>query len=563
MPASRRDFLHAAGATALAMATTREVHAGQRVDVPVHEPGAAPPDIVTPYFGRKPVATGTGGVVVTSNPHASRAAIDILKAGGNACDAALCAAVTQSVTEPHMTTITGMLSMLYYDAASGQLSYLNGGMNAPLAPLTGFSPGDLAGGRGAGVPGWWGGFEAAHARFGSRPRAELMRPAITYARDGFPIYPFLYAEMFAQLDTIGLSPTGRGIYMPQGALLPPGATLRQPEAADTLERLAVEGNRFWTGEFARAYCEVVKKAGGVIVPEDFERYEVRWVTPAHSTYRGYDVYGSPPPDNGGTHVIEALNMLEQFDLQRMGPPTASGETLYWMNRIVNETYEEGSKHTDPATHDVPTDFLVSKEYAAMRLKLMRMAPPRQPAPPPPPGSNHVTVIDQRGNVATILHSVMSLPWQNGLFAKGVSIAASGTHFFRIMPRPGERATVFVAPTLIMKNGRPVLAAGSPSVGLLQNIVQNTVNILDFGMSVEESVLRPRFGGPASVAGTNYIEVDVDEKVRDAAARLGARWYVTSPWHFMNGTYEGIHIDPASRVASACADPRRCGMAYAV
>lgn len=556
MPASRREFLHAAGATALALAAPGDARALEGAPLPA--------DVVTPYFGRKPVARGTDGVVVTSNPHASRAAIDILTGGGNACDAALCAAAVQTVTEPHMTTITGMLSMLYFDAASGKLSYLNGGMNAPLAPLTGWSPADLGTGRGAGVPGWWGGFEAAHARFGSRTRADLMRAAVTYAREGFPIYPFLYAEMFAQLDTIGMTPTGRSIYMPQGALLPPGATLRQPEAADTLERLAAEGNRFWKGEFARAYSEAVKGAGGVITPEDFERYDVRWVDPAHSTYRGYDVYGSPPPDNGGTHVIESLNMLEQLDLHRMGPPTASGETLYWMNRIVNEAYLDGAKHTDPTTHEVPIDYIVSKEYAASRLRLMRMSAPKRPTPAPPPGSNHITVIDKRGNVATILHSVMSLPWQNGLFAKGVSIAASGAHFFRIMPSPGDRATVYVAPTLIMKGGRPVLAAGSPSVGLLQNIVQNTVNILDFGMSVEESVLRPRFGGPSvTVPGANYIEVDLDEKVRSAAEKLGARWFVTSPWHFMNGTYEGIHVDPSSRIASACADPRRCGMAYAV
>ena len=552
----RRDFLQAAGTAAVSLAASREA----RADVLE----AAASDVVTPYFGRKPAARGANGMAITSNPHASQAAIDLLKAGGNACDAALCASAVQTVTEPHMTTITGMLSMLYFEASSGKLSYLNGGMNAPLAPLPGFSPGDLARGRGAGVPGWWSGFEAAHTRFGTRPRTEVMRAAIRYAREGFPIYPFLYAEMFAQLDTIGMTPTGRSIYMPQGALLPPGSILRQPEAADTLEALASAGSAFWTGEFARAYSQAVKEAGGVITPEDFERYRVRWVEPAHSTYRGYDVYGSPPPDNGGTHVIESLNMLELLDLQRMGPPTASGETLYWMNRIVNEAFTEGGKHTDPATHDVPIDFIVSKEYAAMRLKMMRMTPPKAPSPAPPPGSNHVTVVDGRGNVATILHSVMSLPWQNGLFAKGVSIAASGAHFFRIMPLPGERATVYVAPTIIMKGGKPVLAAGSPSVGLLQNIVQNTVNILDFGVPIEESVLRPRFGGPSTtVPGANYIEVDMDPKVRDAAEKLGARWFVTSPWHFMNGTYEGIHIDPASRMATASADPRRCGMAFAV
>jgi gamma-glutamyltranspeptidase/glutathione hydrolase len=562
MAPDRRDFLWQAATAAAAMTVPRGAHA---MAGPPDPAGGAPDGIVTPYFGRKPVARGRNGVVVTSSPHATRAAVELLRAGGNACDAALCASITQCVTEPHMTTITGMLSMLYYDAATGRYSYCNGGVNAPLAPLPGFNPGDLQGGRGVGVPSFWAACEAARARHGTRPVAELMRPAIRYAREGFPIYPFLYAEMFAQYDTIGRTEAGRRIYMPEGAILPPGAVLRQRELADTLERLQQEGSAFfYQGEFARAYCEVVRDAGGVMTPEDFARFEVRWMEPARGTYRGYDVIGSPPPDNGGTHIIESLNMLELLDLARMGPPTESGETLYWMNRIVNEAFTDGARHTDPATHEVPVDYITSKAYAAGRLRLMRMTPPRPVAPAPPPGSNHVTVVDGRGNVATILHSVMSLPWSNGLFAMGASIAASGAHFFRVMPSPGGRGTLYVAPTIIARNGRPVLAAGSPSVGLLQNIVQNTVNILDFGIPIEESVLRPRFGGPNPAGpGTNYIEVDLPGKVRAAAERLGARWHVTTPWHFMNGTYEGIHLDPATGVAAACADPRRCGMAEAV
>jgi gamma-glutamyltranspeptidase/glutathione hydrolase len=122
-----------------------------------------------------------------------------------------------------------------------------------------------------------------------------MRPAIRSAHEGFPIYRFLYAELFAQYDTIGPTEAGRRIDMPQGALLPPGATLRQRELADTLERLQQDGSAFFCqGEFARAYGEVVRDAGGVMTPEDFARFEVRWLAPARGTYRGGDVIGSPP-----------------------------------------------------------------------------------------------------------------------------------------------------------------------------------------------------------------------------------------------------------------------------
>jgi gamma-glutamyltranspeptidase/glutathione hydrolase len=184
---------------------------------------------------------------------------------------------------------------------------------------------------------------------------------------------------------------------------------------------------------------------------------------------------------------------------------------------------------------------------------------------PPPGSNHLTVVDGKGNVATVLHSVMALPWSNGLFVDGVSVAASGGHFFRVMPKPGDRATAYVAPNIVFKDKKPVLASGSPSVGLIPNVLQNTLNILEFGIPIQESVKRPRFGGSSvspSHAGQNYIEVDLDEKVRAEAVKRGCKYHVTSPWHFMNGSFEGIHLD-SSGTMRASADPRRCGMAEGV
>jgi gamma-glutamyltranspeptidase/glutathione hydrolase len=181
-----------------------------------------------------------------------------------------------------------------------------------------------------------------------------------------------------------------------------------------------------------------------------------------------------------------------------------------------------------------------------------------------PGSNHVTVVDGGGNVATILHSSMSYPWTNGLFAEGVSIAASGGHFTRVMPRPGHRASAYVAPNIIFKDGRPILASGSPSVGLIANILQNAINILDFGIPIEASVHRPRFGGWASGSrGTNYVEVDLDPAVRDEVAKRGVSFEVVNPWGFHQGSFEGIYRDPRTGLLSACADPRRCGHAEGV
>lgn len=560
-PPSRRRFLRTTGAGLAAAALA-----------PSRSPAAVLPDaaerrrlIDLAHFGRKTPAEGTGGMAVTSHPLATREAVEVLRRGGNACDAALAASITQTVVEPHMTTITGCLSQLYFDAASGETTYVNGNVNTPMAPLPGFGAHDLATGRGVAVPGWWGGFEAAHDRHGSLPRKDLMAGAIAYARDGFETHPFLWGEIFIQSEKIGRTAAGREIYFEDGAVPRPGAMLYQKRAADTLERLAEEGNDyFYRGDFARRMCEVVQGAGGVLTPDDFARWEARWQDPAWGTYRGLEIAGSPPPDNGGTHLIEMLHMLEFLDLERLGPPTESAESLLQMVRVSHLVYQEGARQNDPESHPLPLETILSKDYARMRFDLLQMGHPvsSESEPPPPAGSNHVTVVDAAGNVSTILHSCMSYPWSNGLFAEGVSICAAGAHFLRVMPRPGHRISAYVAPNIVFRGGRPVMASGSPSVSLLQNCLQNTLNVLEFGVPVGDSVNRPRFGGPSlTTPGAVLIEADFPESVREAVARRGIRFDVVNPWNWHHGSFEGIHLDAAG-MRRACGDPRRCSMAEA-
>lgn len=516
-------------------------------------------------FGRKTPASGKKGMVICSHPLASQAGVDLLKAGGNAADAALATSVCQTVVEPHMTGITGVLSMLYFDAKTGQTTYVNGSAARPMADLPGFGPADMAGGRGVAVPGFWAGFEAAHAKHGSATRAAVMAAAIDYAREGFEIHPFLWGEIFTQFHMIALTPRGQEIYMKNNTLPRPGDLLVQKRAADTLEALLAEGDEyFYRGAFAKELVDTVQAAGGVLTLDDMAMYEARWQEPSEGTYRDYRVIASPPPDHGGSHMIEILNMVELLDLQKLGPPTDSPEALFHMSRIAQQVYLDGSKQHDPATHVLPMDILLSKEYAQMRFELMQMDQSLDESDvPPPPGSNHVTAVDAEGNVATILHSCMSYPWSNGLFAGGVTIVAAGAHFNRVMPGPGDRISAYVCPNIIFDGDRPVLASGSPSVSLLQNILQNTVNILDFNIPIADSVNRPRFGGGSyTKPGTLLVEVDLDPQVRDAAARRGIRWDTVNPWNWHHGSFEGIHMT-ADGNASACGDPRRNAMAIAV
>lgn len=517
--------------------------------------------VASARFGRKPRANGEAGMAITSHPISTRIATDVLRRGGNACDAALAAAAAQTVVEPHMTTITGVLGLLWHEGATGETTYLNASIDAPLAPLPGFSNADLATGRGVAVPGWFAGFDAAASRWGTLTRAELLAPAIRLAREGFEVHAFLYGMLFWQAAVVGKRPEGREIYFRDGRPIEPGELLVQARAADTLDRLAELGSEeFYRGEFAQRFCDVVQGAGGVITRADLERYEVRWQAPARGTYRDYEVVGSPPPDAGGMHVIEALNMLELLDLAKLGHPTESAETLYQMMLISQAVVDDGRKLGDPATHDVPMDLLTSKEHARMRLALLQMGSAREATPPVHPGTTHVTVVDREGNAASLLHSCSAMPWENALFVDGISICAAAGHFLRVMPRPGERSTKYVAPSMLLKHGKPALVMGSPSVSIVANLIQNTVNLVDFGLDIEESVSLPRYGNASTVALP--IEVDFEEDLRDSVAKRGLRTELVSPWNMHLGSFEGIWIDPETGERSACADPRRSGAAEA-
>jgi len=177
-------------------------------------------------------------------------------------------------------------------------------------------------------------------------------------------------------------------------------------------------------------------------------------------------------------------------------------------------------------------------------------------------------VDRDGNIATVLHSVMSSAWSNGLIVDGMNLWAGGVHFFRNMPKPGDRGTCYVAPHIIFDaDGTPVLAAGSPSVGLIPNCVTNALNILDFGMDIETSVHQPRIGGPTygadSLAPDAFsLEVDCGTPEIHAGVReRGLKMELVNPWNYHSGSYEGVYIG-TDGFASACADPRRTGAAVA-
>jgi gamma-glutamyltranspeptidase/glutathione hydrolase len=516
-------------------------------------------------FGRKKGVNGKKGIAVSSHPLVSHEAVKILEAGGNAADAALAASMVQAVVEPHMTTLTGVFSMLYHDAAKGKTTHVNGSCNAPLAtkredfPLAKITA--LAGtAKGALVPGFWGGFETAHKQFGRLPIKKLTQSAIRYAREGFEVNPFLWGEIFEAADKIAASDDGREIYFRDKGLIRPGELLVQRKLADVITRLSEEESRyFYHGEFARNYCKTVQAAGGIVTEEDFARYEAMIQEPVEGTFRGYTIKASPAPDYGGELLVEMFQLAELFDFSKYGPICRSYESTLKAMQIIGEVIS--THYREHLAYKVtPLETRLSKSFTAERFARLKGKPMTILDPPPKPGSNHLTVVDKDGNVATVLHSVMSMPWSNTLFTDGVSICAAVLHYASGVPDPGQRIQARIGPNIFFKDGKPLLASGSPSVSLLDNIFQNTINILDFGMVPEESVHLPRFGGYSlNKPGSLLIENDYDPDIIKGIEKLGINFDKVRPWQFHMGSFEGVYIDPAG-TRHACGDPRRAGQA---
>lgn len=554
MKCGRRDFLKKAMAgAAIAGVSSFEFLSSQTPITHIQSRGGDTTSdrerkrlIAEAQFGRKTPARSKEGMVICSHPLATREAIKVLKSGGNACDAGLCASITQTVIEPHMTGITGIFSLLYYDAATQKITCVDAGWQAPQTPLEKGRRADMKTGRAVAVPGFWAGFEEAHKRLGSKPIKDIMAAAIRYAREGFETHPFLWGEIFATCHRVGLTEQGREMFMPQNALLRPGEKLYQKRAADTLERLSMEGSDFfYRGKFAEEHCRVVQEVGGTLTKEDFASYQPSWLDPIWGTYRGYEI------TSGGAFFINALKKTEQMDLEKLGPPTDSFETFYEMIRIISGF---GMARKKKDKNKIDTIHYLGTPHPYKNGG-------------PIPGSCQVTVVDKEGNIASILHTSNAFPWENALFANGVTICSGGGYLALYKPKSGRPAVSFstaAIPNIIFKNKKPILASGSPSVSLFPNILQNTTNILDFNIPIEESVNRPRFGGFSyEKSGMFLIEADFNESIRKQAEAKKMRFDVVNPWNWHHGSFEGIYIEPETGMMRACGDPRRCSKAEGV
>lgn len=571
----------------------------------------------------RPAVTGLNGLITSGHPLASMSGMQILQRGGTAADAAVAVLATLNQVEPMMSGAGGNGFFTFYDAASGEVYSLNATGAAPRSLDTSLlEPDEMHRGIKAGVvPGLFGGWIALLERFGMMSLGEVLEPAIMYAERGHAIDPYvshsieLNQLLFERHDTTG------AVFLPGGELPRGGQVMRYPQLALTLRKL-VEAedtaratgasrsrglqaafDRFYKGDIAREMSRFYQRNGGLFTRRDFSEYEPKWTEPVQTTYHGYDIYSSPVTSRGGLEVMMQLNLVEPFNLSEMAHNSA--EMLHAVVESIKLAKSDVYHYAaDPAVTDVPTSGLLSKGYADTRRKLIRVDQP-EAMPYPPPGkpvgvsnlsatvlgvvddmdsanelsyagsTTSFTVVDQDGNVV-VGTPTLGTTWGTGVVVGNTGlIFNNGTRHGSTAPyrdhvnhaRGGQIPVLNNAPTLVMKNGKFVLALGTPGGETIgQTQFQVLLNVLDYGMSIQEAIEAPRIAleaDPNFYRAGSDITVQLEGRIAQQVAvdleAMGHSVAVTGEWTF--GNMQGVLSNPDTGTLTAGADPRR--MSYAI
>ncbi|WP_374458101.1 gamma-glutamyltransferase [Nocardioides sp.] len=507
------------------------------------KPSASAPDLRP--TAKDPTAIGKGGAISTVDPEASAAGLKVLKQGGNAVDAAVAAAATLGVTEPYSAGIGGGGYFVYYDAKTGKVRTLDGRETAPnkmpqdafIDPATGkaynFTPELVTSGVSVGTPGTLATWDKALANWGTLSLADALAPATKVATRGFKVDETFRQQTLDNKERFAAFKDTRKLFLPKGDAPAVGSVFRNPDLAATYDLIAAKGtSAFYRGPLARLMSDVVRKPRttkntelpvpkGYLTPRDLRDYKVRSQKATRTSYRGHDVYGMAPSSSGGTTVGEALNILERYDLSAMTPEQA----LHHYLEASALAYADRGKYVgDPAFVDVPVKRLLDDKYAAERA--CSLNPAKAATKPVAAGTptsydgvctpttakgetdadtenistTNLTVADKWGNVVEYTLTIE----QTG--GSGITVPGHGfllnnelTDFSTVYDaadpnriQPGKRPRSSMSPTIVLKDGKPFLALGSPGGStIITTVLQMLVNRIDLGMTIEEAIAAPR------------------------------------------------------------------------
>lgn len=533
-------------------------------------------------YGR--AATGKNGVVAAAKPEASQVGVDILKKGGNAVDAAVATAFALGVLEPNASGIGGGGFMIVKLANMKEAVVIDFRETAPGASKPDMYKFDdkgkvvnnasVVGGLANGVPGEVAGLLYAFDHFGSKKltRAQVLQPAIAWANKGIPVTINLASIIKDNFETIKKFPACATIYLKDGLPYEIGDTIKNPDLANTLKLVAAKGaDAIYKGEIAQKIAEEVQKQGGIITAEDLANYKVQVRKPVVGTYRGYTIMSVPPASSGGTHLIELLNILENFDLKATGYGSPASAHLW--SESMKLIFADRSKYmADTAFVKVPLQGLTSKVYAkelAAKITLdksMESATAGDPSKFESGSTTSLSVMDKMGNMVAITKSI------NYFFGSGVLVPGTGfimnDHMddFVLKPgsvnsvEPGKRPLSSMSPTLVLDpKGRAFMTIGSPgATRIFPTVAQVISNVIDYNMPLQEAILAPRYFQMAS--GALNVEGRVSLNTFNKLGPLGHTLTTRSDWDPYFGGVHAVMFNYDTRTLMGGADPRRDGQA---
>ncbi|MEM6347455.1 MAG: gamma-glutamyltransferase [Bacteroidota bacterium] len=532
-------------------------------------------------FATRSEVIARNGMAATSQPLATQVAIDILKNGGSAVDAAIAANAALGLMEPTGCGIGGDLFAIVWDAKTQKLYGLNASGRSPqslsleyfkekgMTSIPAYGPLPVS------VPGAVDGWFELHKKFGSLPMSDILAPAIEYANEGFPVSELIAYYIGRTARGFKNRPNFADTYMPGGKAPAKGDVFANPRLAKTLQMIADGGREaFYKGEIARKIDEHMKSIGGFLSYEDLAAHQSEWVEPVSTNYRGYDVW-ELPPNGQGIAALQMLNIMEPYDITAMG--FGSAEYLHLLAEAKKIAYEDRAKfYADMAFNEIPVEWLISKEYAKERMELFNPARAGRsfPAGKLKDGDTiYLTTADKDGNMVSFIQSNFRgmgsgvVPGDLGFMLqdRGQLFSLEEGHFN--VYEPSKRPFHTIIPAFVTKDGKPFMSFGVMGGGMQpQGHVQILVNIIDFGMNLQEAGDAPRLRHDGSSQPTDEkmtdggilnLESGFDYQTIRALERMGHKVNFSAGGY---GGYQAIMWDDARGVYFGASESRKDGHA---
>ncbi len=525
--------------------------------------------------GSRSEVIAPNGMVAASQPLAAQVGLEILKSGGNAIDAAVAVNAMLGLVEPHMNGVGGDLFAIVWDADSEQLYALNGTGRAPyeISRETLVSQGyERMPGSGPltwTVPGAVDAWSQLVDRFGTMELAELLEPAIGYARNGFPVSEIIQGQWASSTPALEQWPTSAATYLPNGRPPAVGDLFKNPQLADTYEQIAHGGrDAFYRGEIARKIVAFSEATGGYFTMADFEDHTSAWVDPVSTNYRGYDIW-EVPPNSSGILALMILNIMEGYDIASLGHNSA--EALHLFTEAKKLVWADRNTYVaDADANELPARQLIAKPYAEARRTLIDRQRAATDVTPGNPFEHsdtvYLTVVDKDRNAISLIESIFgsfgskAVPADLGfaLQNRGSGFTLEDGHLNSLEPH--KRSLHTNMPGFVTKDGKPFMPFGVMGGPMQpQGHWQVLSNIIDHGMNIQEAgdAARVRHSPSTYPGGTLAVEPGISDEVIAELRRRGH--HVQRAGGGGMGGYQAIMIHPNTGMLHGGTDPRKDGL----